>query len=309
MRVRNLNAILATLALGLMCGFGPAGEPTADVPLVKVGMPSSMFRDAPPAMVTALAAPFYSLVHQQTGLKSELVLVPTPDDMRMQLATGQIQFGVFHGFEFAWMQQKSEGLEPLMIAAPVHRPIQSFLIVHATCLAKSLADLKGQTLAIPKQTKEYTRLYADRSCRKEGKPVAEFFGQVVTPANPEEALHDVADNKTVQAAVVDWAALQCFQARNEGRFKMLKVIAKSEPFPEAVVAIWHGGLDARVVGGFKTGMANARATPLGRQLLSLLSMAGFEPVPANYRQHLAETAKAYPPPETLVAVPVADSVK
>src|SRR5262249_16635906 len=176
MRVRQLNATLSAIALALLSGFAPATEPPAAP--VKIGMMSSMFRDAPPGVFQALATPFYSLVQSQTGLKSELVLVPTPDEMRTQLATGQIQFGVFHGFEFGWMQQKSPGLEPLMIAAPVHRPLQAFLIVHATSLATSLADLKGQTLAMPNNTREHTRLYADRCCHKLGKPLAEFFGQI-----------------------------------------------------------------------------------------------------------------------------------
>ena len=307
MHFRFLSAILATFALALMSGFGPASEPESAP--VKIGMPSSMFRDVPPAMFQALSTPLHNLVHSQTGLKSELVLVPTPDEMQQQMQAGRVQFGVFYGFEFAWLQQKSTGLQPLMIAAPVHRPIQAFLIVHATSLAKSLADLKGQTVALPTGTREHTRLYAERSCRKEGKSAAEFFGQIVKPANAEEALHDVADNKTVQAAIVDWAALQCFRARNEGRFKMIKVLDQSAPFPESVVAIWSGAIAPNVVGSFKTGMQNARATPLGRQLLTLMSISGFEPVPPNYQQQLADVAKAYPSLETTVAVPAAESIK
>jgi len=307
MRVTHLNAILATSALALMCGFGPASEPEPSP--VKIGMPSSMFRDVPPAMFQALSTPLHNLVHSQTGLKSELVLVPTPEEMQLQMQTGRVHFGVFYGFEFAWLQQRSPGLQPLMVAAPVHRPIQVFLIVHATSIAKSLADLRGQTLALPTGTREHTRLYAERTCRKEGKSVAEFFGQIVKPANAEEALHDVADNKTVQAAIVDWAALQCFRTRNEGRFKMIKVLDQSAPFPESVVAIWPGALAPNVVGSFKTGMQNARATPLGRQLLTLMSMSGFEPVPPNYQQQLAEVARAYPPPELTPLVPAAENLK
>jgi ABC-type phosphate/phosphonate transport system substrate-binding protein len=305
MRSKYSNAILTAIVLAVMSGFGPCAEPEAAP--VKIGMLRSMFRDdMPQGVFQAMAAPFYSLVHSQTGLKSELVLVPTPDEMRNQMAAGQIQFGVFHGFEFAWMQQKSPALEPLMVAAPVHRPLQSFLIVHATSVAMNLADLKGQTLALPGGTREFTRLYADRSCHKLGKPLAEFFGQIVSPSNAENALHDVADNKTVQAAVVDGAALQCFQVRNPGRFKTIKVIDQSQPFPESVVAIWQGALDANVVGRFKNGMQTARATPLGRQLLSLWAMSGFEPVPPNYGQQLAEIAKTYPPAEMTPLVPAAD---
>jgi ABC-type phosphate/phosphonate transport system substrate-binding protein len=307
MRGTHLTAKFAAISLALIAGFGPAAEPPPAP--VKIGMPSSMFRDVPPAMFQALSTPLHNLVRSQTGLKSELVLVPGPDEMQLQLQTGRIQFGVFFGFEFAWMQQKAPGLQPLMIAAPVHRPVQAFLIVHATSLAKSLADLKGQTVALPTGTREHTRLYAERSCRKEGKSTEEFFGQIVKPASPEEALHDVADNKTVQAAIVDWAALQCFRSRNEGRYKMIKVLDQSQPFPESVVAIWPGANAPNVVGSFKTGMQNARATPLGRQLLTLMSMSGFEPVPATYPQQLADSIKAYPPPEFAPLVPVADGTK
>jgi ABC-type phosphate/phosphonate transport system substrate-binding protein len=308
MRVMHLNVKLAAIALAIICRLGPAAEP--EPAPIKIGMPSSMFRDVPPAMFQALSTPLHKLVHTQTGLKSELVLVPTPDEMQTQLQTGGIQFGVFFGFEFAWVQQKSQGLQPLMVAAPVHRPLQAFLVVHATNLAKSLTDLKGQTLAVPTGTRDHTRLYAERNCRKEGsKSVAEYFGRIVNPANAEEALHDVADNKAVQAALVDWAALQCFRARNEGRFKMIKVLDQSQPFPESVVAIWPGAIAPNVVASFKTGMQNARATPLGRQLLTLMAISGFEPVPPNYQQQLAECAKAYPPPELTPLVPAADGTK
>jgi len=307
MRVTQLNVSLAAIALALIAGLGPAAEPESAP--IKIGMPSSMFRDVPPAMFQALSTPLHNLVHSQTGLKSELVLVPTPDEMQSQMQAGRIQFGVFFGFEYAWVQQKSQGLQPLMVAAPVHRPLQAFLIVHATSLAKSLADLKGQTLAVPTGTRDHTRLYAERSCRKEGKAVAEYFGRIVNPPNAEEALHDVADNKTVQAALVDWAGLQCFRARNEGRFKMIKVLEQSQPFPESVVAIWPGAIAPNVVASFKTGMQNARATPLGRQLLTLMAISGFEPVPPNYQQQLAECVKAYPPPELAPIVPTADGSK
>ena len=44
-------------------------------------------------------------------------------------------------------------------------------------------------------------------------------------------------------------------------------------------------------------------------LLTLMAMSGFEPVPPNYQQQLADVAKAYPLLETTVAVPAAESIK
>jgi ABC-type phosphate/phosphonate transport system substrate-binding protein len=290
MRMRQCVLILAVAALGLACGSGPAKEPAP----VKIGMLSSMFRDVKPAMFGALSKPFYSLVQTQTGLTSELLLVPSPDELRQKMDAGEIQFGVFHGFEFAWMQQKSPDLRPLMLAAPVHRPLKAFLVVHATSATMSVGDLKGKTLALAAGTREHSRLFVERACLKDGLPMLEFFGKVTNPANAEEALHDVADDKAVQAAVVDGAGLEAFRGRNPGRFKRLKVLAASESFPESVVAVRHGAVADDVVRRFRDGMANAHTTPLGRQMMSLWSLTGFEAVPGDYPQRLTDVMKRYP---------------
>ena len=44
-------------------------------------------------------------------------------------------------------------------------------------------------------------------------------------------------------------------------------------------------------------MSTAHTTVMGRQLLSLWSMAGFQPIPADYENHLAESLKNFPPPK------------
>jgi ABC-type phosphate/phosphonate transport system substrate-binding protein len=110
-------------------------------------------------------------------------------------------------------------------------------------------------------------------------------------------LHDVADNTDVQATVVDGAAIQCFTERNPGRAKRVKIIATSEVFPESVVAFRQGLIDGDVVRRFRDGMNTAHATPLGKQLMSLLAMSGFQPIPPGYTQQLVNIAKAYPPPD------------
>src|SRR5438067_12597284 len=112
MRVFRLMMLIWPLAVGLttLATSCPATEPSAPV---RMGMPATMFRDVKPIVFAALARPFYSLVETQTGLKSELLLVHTPDEMREQLNAGKLQLGVFHGFEFAWMRQKTPTLQAL----------------------------------------------------------------------------------------------------------------------------------------------------------------------------------------------------
>src|SRR5262245_50090827 len=117
MRRRTALIAFSAFALGTGISLVPTIEAAPDVAAnpIRIGMPQAMFRDIKPAMFAALSKPFYSLVEAQTGMKSELALIPSPDDMRQQLNTGQLQFGVFHGFEFAWMKEKDPTLKPVMI--------------------------------------------------------------------------------------------------------------------------------------------------------------------------------------------------
>lgn len=293
MRRRSILSALGALTLGLLAAPFP-GMALEQTP-IRIGMPSAMFREVKPAMFTALTKPFYSLVEGQTGLKSELVLIPSPDDMRQQLSDGRLQFGVFHGFEFAWMKIKDPTLQPLMIAAPTHRPMKAFIVVNGTNTAKAVGDLRGKILALAAGTKEHARVYVDRRCQTEGDAPSKFFEKITSPANAETALHDVYDNKA-QAAIVDGAALQCFLDRYPARAKKLKKLDESPSFPLSVVAVRRGAMEPNVLAKFTDGMGKANTTQMGRQLMSLMQMTGFEPVPGDYENQLAEIAKLFPPP-------------
>jgi ABC-type phosphate/phosphonate transport system substrate-binding protein len=299
MRMIRLAEVIFPLAVGLatLAAPAPALEPAAPV---RMGMPASMFRDVNPAVFAGLAVPFYSLVEMQTGLKSELLLIQTPDEMREQLVAGKLQLGVFHGFEFAWMKEKAPSLQALMIAPPQVRPLRGLIVVNQDSPAKSLADLKGRIVAMPMGTREYVRLFLNRQCQALGNSPDAFFAQVTKPLTPDMALHEVVDDKGVQAAIVDGGMLQSYATSYSGRAKKLRILVSSENFPESVVAYSPGKVDEDTLRRFRQGMSTAHATPLGRQLLSLWSMAGFQPIPPNYSQQLADCLKAYPPPAEMV---------
>ena len=230
----------------------------------------------------------------QTGLKSDLQLIQTPDEMREKLESGKLQLGVLNGFEFAWMKQKSPTLQALMVAAPQIRPLRGLIVVSQNCAARSLADLKGKTVAMPIGTREYVRLFLSRQCQAFGNLPDTFFAQITKPLTPDASLHDVVDDK-VQAAVVDGGMFQNYTANYSGRAKRLRVLISSENFPESVVVYSPGKVDPDTIRRFRQGMSTAHATPLGQRLLSLWSMAGFQPIPPDYDQQLADCLKAYPP--------------
>lgn len=284
-----LSAGVAALLAGLPAS---ASDPSG---VVRIGMLASMFRDVKPAMMGALSKPFNAIVHERTGLANELVVTSAPDDMRTQLESKKIQFGVFHSHEFAWMSAKQPDLVPLMITVPRRRPLQTYVVVHASCKATSVADLRGKVLVVPSGTREYSRLYIDRQCRAVGTPAADFFAGVSTPPEQESALHEVAENKRSCAALVDIGGLESFASRHPVRNKRLRVLATSEEFPPSVVAYHKGLVDEGTLRRFRDGMSSAHTSTFGKHLLSMWNLSSFEPVPADYSNRLAAIAKLYPP--------------
>lgn len=293
MRRRSILTALTALTLGLCTAPWPGFA--RETQTVRIGMPAAMFREVKPAMFAALTKPFYALVHGQTGLLSELVLLPSPDDMRQQLSDGRLQFGVFHGFEFAWMKQKDPQLVPIMIAAPTLRPMKAYVVVNGTSPAKTMNDLRGKTLSLANGTREHARIFIDRSCQVEGAVPSQFFDKIITPVNGETALHEIYDNKA-QAAIVDGNAMQCFAERYPARSKKLRTLLESPAFPLSAVVVKQGAMDAPTLAKFTDGMGKANASQMGKQLMSMMQMAGFEPVPPDYDRQLADVAKAFPPP-------------
>ena len=238
--MRRRTALIAFSACALSAGIAlaPALEAAPEVTPnpIRIGMPAAMFREIKPAMFAALSKPFYSLVEAQTGMKSELVLIPSPDDMRQQLNTGQLQFGVFHGFEFAWMKQKDPTLKPHHDRRAGPPPAQGLRRRSREQPGEGNERPQGQTPGLAHGTREHARIFVDRRCQNEGAPPSKFFDAITDPNNAETALHEVYDNK-VQAAIVDGAALQCFAERYPARAKKLRTVAESQPFPLSVVAV------------------------------------------------------------------------
>lgn len=264
---------------------------------IKIGMLKSMFRDVSPAMFGIMSKPFHNLVQTQTGLKGELCLIDSADSLRKEMAEDKVQLGVFHGFEYAWMRLRQPDLRPLMLAVGQPGSQRALLVVPAgEADLHVFADLRGKTLALPRGTRETARLFLERQASLDGQTLEQFFGKVVTPADPAVALNDVANGKNAQATVTDAAALACFKEMYPGQGRRLKVLAESEPFPATVIAYREGSLSAEAQRKFRDGMAHAHNNPQGSNLMLLLKMSRFEPIPAEYEALLAGVLKSYPPP-------------
>lgn len=285
-RVLLTAAGLAGLVLLL-----PLGRADTSGRTIQIGVANSLFRDTPPSLIHILSQPLKTLMESQTGLTGDLQLAGDASSLAQKLKEQKIQLGVFHGFEFAWAQQKNPDLRPLVIAVCEHRLLHAHLIVQKDDPASTWDDLKGKVVALPRRSREHCHLYLARRCP--GSSPAQFFSRVTAPATPEDALDDVVDG-TAQAAIVDRCALDKFQADKPGRCKRLRVLRQSEAFPAAVVAYQAGTLDEATLQRFRAGMVGADKTSRGKELLKMCRITNFEDVPADYAQLLLDIARAYP---------------
>jgi ABC-type phosphate/phosphonate transport system substrate-binding protein len=293
--VRTSALGLLALSLSLLVTSGsPMAQ--ANEPPVQVGIVQSVFTDVPPVLVNFLTPQFNSLVKEFTGLQGQMVVSKNQYTLAQAIEEGKIQFGVFHGVEFGWAQQKHPDLKPLMIAVYKHRKVHAHLMVRDDVPIKSFADLKGQNIAMPSFTKEHCRLFVGRCCKEcaQCEPMA-FFAKITKPDSSETALDEVVGG-LIAAAIVDTASLESYQNVKPGCCNRLRALKVSENFPVAVIAYKEGAVSEKIVTRFQQGMVNANKSERGRDMMNLFKISSFEPIPNDYADQVAEIVKAYPPP-------------
>jgi ABC-type phosphate/phosphonate transport system substrate-binding protein len=287
-------------ALGMVVLLVPAlngAEPEKDAAPspsnIRLGIVRSLFRDIPEPLIKVSLIPFQALMHEQTGLDSELTTPVDAYDLAKKVNNHEVDLGVFQGFEFAWVREKYPDLKPLVIAVNKHRHRKAHLIVQADYSADGMADLKGKELAIPTRSRDHCRLFVERSCKEFGSSTGEFFSKVSERLNVEEALDRLAENE-LQAVVVDDVALNCYRLRKPGRFDQLKDLCQSEWFPDTIVAYRSGSFDKATLERLRRGLKTADRCSVGRQLLTLWMMTAFEDLPNDFDKMLGDISKAYP---------------
>jgi ABC-type phosphate/phosphonate transport system substrate-binding protein len=294
-RILPIALVLTAAATWAVCAAeDTTAAKAASEGTVRIGVVKSLFRDLSDASVQFLSRPLKALMESQTGLTAEWQTGADAFALSKQLQDDKVHLAIMYGFEFAWAVQKYPELKPLIITVgqtPIYR---AYLVVAKNAKIASCADLKGKALAIPLFSREYCHLFLERRCCEGAKTPRAFYSRVSTPADVVEALNDVLDG-SVQAAVVDKAALEEFRRYDADKLAGLRILLESESFPAGVIA-YHAGADEKMLKRFREGMIAANATLKGRQLLGLCRLAGFAAVPADFDAQLKASAKAYPPP-------------
>jgi ABC-type phosphate/phosphonate transport system substrate-binding protein len=283
---------LLTLAAALAATSAEEARPAKSVDL-RLGMVSSLFRDRNKNLIQLYAEPLCNLLASQTSLTGQLTTTTDALTLGKQLQENQLELAVFHGFEFAWARQKYPQLQPLVLVSRARR-LQAYLVVADASPVKTCDDLRGKTLALPLGSRAHGFLFLERRCAGGQEPQA-FFGKITRPREAETALDAVAAGRA-QAALVERADLQAYKAANPDDAAGLRVLLQSEVFPTGVIGYRAGALADDVVQRLRSGLLGANETRLGRELLELGNMTGFELAPEGFDQTLRAIAKAYPPP-------------
>jgi len=235
-----------------------------------------------------------AFIKDETGLDNDIQRQPDWRELADRMAKGQLQLGVFQGYEFAWALDGRPGLKPLALAVNVYRYPTVYIVVKKDNPAKDFAGIQGQSLSVPATGEGILNLFVERQSQAQGKKLDAFFAKVTAPENVEEALDDVVDG-VVQATVIDRAALEAFKRRKPARFSQLRPVVQSQPFPPPVVAYYDKQLDEATLQRFQQGLLNASKKERGQTMLTLFHLTNFEPVPPDFGEVLAKTRKAYPP--------------
>ena len=244
----------------------------------------------------AAIATLKDFIKDETGLNNEILRQSGWPELAAKMAKGQLELGVFQGYEFAWAQGKYPALKPLALAVNVYRYPVVYVVAQRDNAAKNFAGLKGQSLAIPATGQGYLRLFVTRQAEAQGQKLDAFFSKVKSYENIEDAVDDVVDG-AMKAAVADRAALEAYKQRKPGRFRKLKPIAQSKPFPPTVIAYYDTNLDDATLRRFRNGLLKASQTERGQTMLTFFRITGFETVPDDFERVVAETRKNFPPPQ------------
>ena len=285
--MRGMFCTLVTLtAAGGSFAQPPAGE-------LKMGMLQGMFRDVKPAMVQALSKPFRELMLKQTGYTGDVEICADALCLTEKMKDKSLQIGVFHGFEFAWAKSRCDDLVPLIVTRPPGGKVQAVVVVQKDAPYKTLADLKGEPVTLPRGAKAHSVAFLDKLRAGFDKGTAKPETKLTMTA--EDVLTGVVTGD-VTAALVDVCALEGYRNLQPGAMKQLRILHESEQFPAAVVAYRKGTITDAQAARIREGLTDAEKTPSGKLLMTLWSLQGFETPPVGYQAQLDAILKAYPCP-------------
>jgi ABC-type phosphate/phosphonate transport system substrate-binding protein len=217
-------------------------------------------------------------------------MVKGVDGAAAEMKADRIQMAVVHGWEYAWLQEQCPDVEPLLVAINDVTTQKVHVLVAKDNPAKTIADLKGQSLAVARRLPNFVKFYLERLATEPGE---EFFAKQVEK-DTDAGIEAVIEGKA-KATAVSTSALNVYKNRKPVRAERFRILQESATFPPPVLAYRKGKVKEDTLKRFRDAMLKAHESTEGRQTMTLWRLSSFQPVPNNYQQLVQDIRKEYPP--------------
>lgn len=296
-----MRVCASLIVLALVLGVAPragAAEPAAPnaamtPDVIKVSIMDGMFRGVPQGLIQAGGQQFGGLFKDLVGLPGDVETEANHIALAKKLDAGKVHLGVFHGFEWAWVKKEYPNLAPLAITVPPHLP-QACIVVNAKDAAAGPHALNGASIDVPFNMKAHGIVYVERlerSC-----PKGAFCVTVSEDLTQDDLLDDLGKNRT-KAVLADAAAFASYQKNFPGKAAKVKLLCKSEIFPQTVVVYNKKGLPQKTVDQLQKGLEAAAKSPKGKAFLFMWNLRGFEAPNAAFEDLVVKSLVTFPAPE------------
>lgn len=212
-----------------------------------------------------------------------------------QLLEDQLQLAIMPGIEYGWLGPMFAKLTPIATVFTSDIRLKACLVAHADMPVKSLLDLAGKTIALPKKSQFHTHVFLHHALAKLGAQPSGFFDNALITGDVNEGIECVVD-KEATAVLVDMDSWQGYQERKPGRAKKLTMIAQSEAFPTAAVLHHPENWKADDLKQMKEALYTAHQKPFSRQILNFWRISKFVPHSAEYEQVVKHIVREIPQP-------------
>jgi ABC-type phosphate/phosphonate transport system substrate-binding protein len=266
---------------------------------LKLSIAKTFVHDELPVFIEIAVSEFKIVMKDTIGMEGDVGIKYSPAELAAKINDRQLDFGILHAHEFAWVQKKYPDLQPLLIAATKPAEKHVHVIVHKDDPAKTFADLRGKKFDQALSTKEYCLLHLQKLCTGENTADAsKYFGSIARSATAFEALDQVARRKA-DVTIIDSIRLESYKEIKGPVFeKNLRVLEQSSVVPPAVVIYRKDALSQETVDRVRNGLLKAHTTTRGKILMAIWQIQNFDAVPKDYGDRLAAVLKEYPAPES-----------
>jgi ABC-type phosphate/phosphonate transport system substrate-binding protein len=199
------------------------------------------------------------------------------------------------GIEYGWVHSRYPGLVPLATVFASDIRLGACVLVRTDSQAKSLQDVKGQTIALPKRLQYHTHVFLHLAIQKLGAEPQGFFAHALPSADVDAGIESVVENEAA-AILVDTDSWKTYQERKPGRSQKLRILIQSQPFPTAAVLYQRQTWDEKELQQIEEILCTAHLKAFTRQILNFWRISKFVKYTEEYEQVVKDIVRDIPNP-------------